>query len=263
MADQTPPDDPEDNDAIDAPEADLEDLPEGDDPDPEDEPDDAEPEPSPTDQRDDRQRGRDQPRRGNPEFGRLRRENRELRAERDRLAQQPRSQGPDPQVQARQQREQQDAAREQELILQGDTVGLARFYKDQASREINERVGRVEYHSADAADKSEFRAFIADNPAAASVRDEVEDRLAMARQQGMNPRRDALAKLILGERMLKRAGGAKTRQQRGADREQQRQRARPTGSRSDQGGGQPSGRQRQANDSHAALGARLDDSGEL
>lgn len=274
MADIPPPEDLDDDDldqpdaseheddreADDGPDADGGDLGED-----ADEPDGTGDEPPPS------QDTRDQPdrSRGNRQFGEMRRQNRELKRRLEQL-EQTRPQAPafdqNAEAERRRQQQQREADEEQQVVLTGDPAQIARFYNERSTRQVNERLGRTEFFTADNADRTAFERACDRFPAYDKVADEVEKRLGMARQQGMNPQRVALAKLIIGERYVERMPAAKNRQQKQADGEKRRQQARPSSARSDQGSGRASGNRgtgggRQSE--HEARARRLDDSGSL
>lgn len=195
------------------------------------------------------------PSRGNRQFGALRAENRELRERLDRL-ERGGSQRPDPNAEAeRQRREQQE---EENILLSGDVGKIAKFYSDRSARQAQAQITQVVSHVVDRGDKQDFRALCAENPAVAAIAADVEKQLVISRSQGLNPTREALAKYMLGERLLSRAKGAKTRQEKRAGVERQRQQARPGTSRSD-----VTSSGRRTRDTHADRGKRLDDSGLL
>jgi hypothetical protein len=145
---------------------------------------------------------------------------------------------------------------EERILLTQDPAQIAKFYSDRSERKSEQKLNQVIHHVVDTSDRTSFQGMCAANPLYASIADEVEKRLAVVRQQGMNPQRIALAHLILGERVAARGKGAKTRQERQAAGEQERQRGRSSTARSDVAGG---GRPRQ--DTHAARAKRLDESG--
>lgn len=267
MAERTPPEN--EGDDLDAPIDEERDEDTGSDLADDDAADEAEPEPDeggeddePSEQQTrDREPQRDERRetRGSRQFGKLREENRRLR---EQLYQRPPAQQPDQRA-ADEERRRREAEEDEQVYLTGDPRAISQHVANRTEQRINARVGRLEFFSADAADKAEFDRECGRNPMVDSVAQEVEERLSIARQQGHgNPSRIALAKLILGERVLSRAGKARGRQEAKASRERDRQRARPSSSRGDAGGGSPA-RRRGNEDTHAARARRLDESGEL
>lgn len=163
---------------------------------------------------------------------------------------------PDPAAAARQ--EQQEREAEERVLLTNDPAQISRFFAERETKKADQRLNGALFHMLDANDRSTFELAAQRNTALASVADEVEERLATARQQGMNPQRVAIARMILGERLEKRAGAAKTRQTTRATARNQRQVARPGNPRGDV---QTS--RRQSADTHAARAKRLDESGLL
>lgn len=102
--------------------------------------------------------------------------------------------------------------------------------------EMDRRLGGIELRSADREDKAEFRALCAEAPHYQAIRQEVEERLQKIRATGQNIPREALAKFIIGERAVERAGRAGSRQRKQAETRVERQTARPSGARSDVAG---------------------------
>ena len=163
---------------------------------------------------------------------------------------------PDPNAEAEARRR--EAEEDERVRLSGDPDLIARHAVGKVERKLSAQFSSVVSHVVDRSDKTDFQALCASNPAVAAVADAVEKQLVQSRAQGLNPTREALAKYILGERLLNRAKGAKTRQQRHADTEVRRQAARPGSSRSDVSS---SGRRKK--DSHEERAKRLDESGML
>lgn len=265
MAERTPP--PDDGDDLDQPAdeardeeigTDLADDPADDvdpDPEPDDEGDGADDEPSDDDPEPLRTEQPAGPR-GDRQFGRLRAENRRLR---DELAQQGRTPPPD-QSRAIEDRRRREAEEDERIALSGDPVAISQHFAARATATLSERLGRSEFFMADNADQAAFERQVQRQPMLAGLEDEVERRLGIARSQGMNPQRIALAKIVLADRILQRSGGAKTRQQRKGAAKVQRQQARPASARNDVGGGQ---RRSEGQNTQAARAKRLDESGQL
>lgn len=186
---------------------------------------------------------------------RAEREARELRERFERLESTV-AQRPDPNAAAEAARR--EAEEDERIVLSGDSGAIARHFAGKSEKRVTGQLNQVVGHVLDQADRTEFRAMCAENPALKAVADEVEKQLVKSRAQGLNPKREALAKYILGERLLERAKGAKTRQEKRAGTERQRQQARPGSGRSDVNS---SGRRR--GDSKEARAKRLDESGLL
>lgn len=193
--------------------------------------------------------------RGSRQFGEMRRELRETRRQLDELKRQ--RPAADPAARAEAERQAREA--EEAVLLTGDAGKIGKFYSDRAAQQIRSEVGAIAGHLADQADKTAFTTLANANSVYAAVADEVEERLANARAQGMNPQRIAIAHVLLGEKVAKRAGAARTRATKRAAVNNDRQRGRPGGGgRSDATTGRrPSG------DTHAKRGSRLDESGML
>lgn len=151
--------------------------------------------------------------------------------------------------------EERERQAEEHVLLTGDPGQIAKFYADRAQRQADAKLNTVLGHVVDTSDRTTFQTLCSSNPVYASISDEVEKRLADARRQGANPQRLALAHLILGERVANRTKGAKTRQERRAATERQRQAAKPGGARSDVAA------TRRKQDSQEARAKRLDESG--
>jgi hypothetical protein len=163
---------------------------------------------------------------------------------------------PDPLVQA--ELERRTKAEEEEVLVSGDPAKIAKFYSDRATRDSDQKFNRLAFGVADTADRTSFETLVATNKAYAAVADEVEERLAQARAQGMNPQRRALANMLIGERVAKRGGAARTRAETRAGKEIERQQARPGSPRGD-----VTPQRRQPRNTHEEIGKRLDDSGQL
>lgn len=152
-----------------------------------------------------------------------------------------------------------DAEEDERVILSGDAGAIARHFAQKSEKRVEAKLGAVVNHVVDAADKTEFRALCAEKPSLASVRDEVEEELAKSRAQGLNPKREYLAYIILGRRIASREKGARTRQEKRAGEERRRQQSRPGSARSDVSR-QPS---RGGSSEHEKRAKRLDESGLL
>lgn len=176
--------------------------------------------------------------RGNPEYGKLRAERREAREKADRLERelqelrqsQLRNQGPDAAEQRRQQREQELNAAREEPAKYWD-LRLKHQQED-----ADARINQIQFMAIDSADKTAFEALAYRNKAAASLRNEVEQRLADERRRGLNFPRETVLKFLLGERALKNGDAARTRQQNKADVTNRRETVKaPRAARSDTG----------------------------
>ena len=168
----------------------------------------------------------------------------------------PPQQRPDPAAEAERVRREQEE--DERVRLSGDPDLIARHAVGKVERRLSAQFNGVVSHVLDRSDKTDFLALCASNAAVAAVADAVEKQLVQSRAQGLNPTREALAKYIIGERIMSRAKGAKTRQEKTAAQGRERQRAKPGASRSDVNS---SGRPKR--DSQAERAKRLDESGML
>ena len=98
----------------------------------------------------------------------------------------------------------------------------------------NRQMAAMQARFADQTDKATFSSLAASNPLYKAVASEVETKLADLRRQGQNVDREALAKYLIGERVLKRGPKAAQQQRKAGQTNIQRQQARPSGGRSDQ-----------------------------
>lgn len=118
------------------------------------------------------------------------------------------------QVQGRQTQEQQRLEQER-LSLMPPEEKYEYLLKKQESN-FEARFGALQFQQADSGDRVAFESLCArqsdQGKALASVRDEVESRLAELRRNGGNTSREVLAKYILGERAYERAGRVKSKQ---------------------------------------------------
>lgn len=118
---------------------------------------------------------------------------------------------------------------------------------------IAAQLNGMAFRQADIDDKASFRELAADHPAIKAIAAEVEETLAQYRRNGNNPTREAVAKYLLGDRLLKRAPA----QQRRQVKDGQRRVAAQTTRRGTGGGGDVRRDGRPAADSLKAIEARL------
>jgi hypothetical protein len=163
---------------------------------------------------------------------------------------------PDPAAEA--ERARREREEDEQVKLSGDPDLIARHAVGKVEKRLSAQFNSVVHHVVDRADKTDFAALCAENPAVKAVAPDVEKQLVISRSQGLNPTREALAKFLIGERVLSRAKGAKTRQEKVAAQGRQRQQAKPGSARSDVNS---SGRRKQ--DSQEERARRLDESGQL
>lgn len=140
-----------------------------------------------------------------------------LRREFDEFRQQAqRNNGPDLMAERQRQRQTElDEARERDRINGTNSYTDVRLRQQQ--EDFDARINQIQFATADATDRSSFEALASRNPAVAGLRDEVEQRLAEERRRGFNFPRETVAKFLLGEKALKGAPAARTRQQNKAD----------------------------------------------
>ena len=174
--------------------------------------------------------GQAEVRRGNPEFGKLRARAREAEAKAKRLedallqrVEIPRNQGPDPALErARIRAAELETARET-ARLNGDPASVVSVTERHLREDFASEIQSLRFTTQDSADRSAFESLCARNPAVASLREEVDERLAQERRNGFNFPRETVAKFLLGERALKNGPRAKAAQQKRADVERTRQ----------------------------------------
>jgi hypothetical protein len=111
----------------------------------------------------------------------------------------------------------------------------------------------MEARSADRMDRAEFAGFSRGNPHAERLADRVEQTLAAARQQNMNPTRTAIYYLLLGQEVDQKRGGQVRQQQRAGARHVAAQTTQPGTPRSTVA----APRRRPAEDGMEAVEARL------
>lgn len=162
----------------------------------------------------------------------------------------------DPNAEAEARRREQEE--DERVRLSGDPDLIARHAVGKVEKRLSHQFNSVVSHVVDRSDKTDFLALCAENPAVKAVAADVEKQLVQSRAQGLNPTREALAKYIIGERIMNRSKGAKTRQERSAEPARRREQAKPGAARSDVNS---SGRPKR--DSQAERAKRLDESGML
>lgn len=184
------------------------------------------------------------------------RDNVELRERLEKLERQQQQPRIDPAAEA--ERKRREAEEDERIRLSGDPDLIANHAVSKVEKRLSAQFNGVVHHVVDRADKTDFQALCADNPAVKAVAADVEKQLVQSRAQGLNPTREALAKYIIGERVLSRSKGAKSRQEKRAAGERQRQQARPGSRRSDVNSSGRSGK-----DTQAERARRLDESGQM
>lgn len=160
--------------------------------------------------------------RGNRHFGELRRENRELRERLERIE---RSQS-QPQPQLPRETPQQRAER---LSLMGPAELAAEI-----DNSVNQRLMGVQLQVADTADRSAFQAILSRKPELQRYEAKVEAEVNRIRAQGqIAPARGIILEVLVGRAAINGVGRAKPRQEREAQRDKNRQQARPGSGRGD------------------------------
>jgi hypothetical protein len=123
-------------------------------------------------------------------------ENKRLRADFDRMIVQSRApapQAPDPYRQAEQQR--QEAER---LALMAPHEQAA-YYANQVEQRVQQRLMQTEVTTADRLDRHQYTLLTRSDPDARRLAQQVEDGLVLARQNGMNPTREAILNVLVGQ----------------------------------------------------------------
>lgn len=128
------------------------------------------------------------------------------------------------------------------------------YYRQQDRQELDRRFGQMQFQQAVATDKMGFQALCTAKPAYAAVADEVEKRIADEHAKGNFVSREALAKYVIGERMVERGTRAAPKQRKAADARVAQQTARPVSARGD-----VTGTRTRNDNSREARAARLKD----
>jgi len=108
----------------------------------------------------------------------------------------------------------------------------ARFNEAQAASQAH--LARMSAMMADQTDKATFSSLAAANPLYKRVASKVEEKLAELRRMGQNVDREALAKYVIGEEVLKRHSSTVPQQRKVAQQNIRRQASRPGSGRSDE-----------------------------
>lgn len=131
----------------------------------------------------------------------LKEENRRLRADFDRMLAQSRAPAPaapDPYRQAEMQR------LEAERLAMMAPHEQQAYHTQKVEQMVNERLLRAELTTADRLDRQNFAQLQRDEPAARRLAQEVEDGLILARQNNMNPTREAIYNVLIGQEVRNR-----------------------------------------------------------
>lgn len=140
-------------------------------------------------------------------------------------------------AQQRQQQYQEDPRLEAERLSAMSETEQLRYHLDKSNRLNEQRLNAMALHTADQNDRNAFRMRAQTDKRAAKYEPEVEQNLALARQNGMNPSRETIYFYLLGRKVAdaraKLGGGAPRKE---AAARVQRQATRPGNSSGDAGG---------------------------
>ena len=150
-------------------------------------------------------------------------ENRQLRAELDRL----RMQQPVPQPQADPYRAAEEARREAEQVALMAPHEVAAYYAQKAERTMQAQLARQSVETSDRIDRMMWSQIRSSEASARRLDSQVESYLAQARSQGMNPTREAIYNLLIGQEVRAKQGRQTEAQRRGAARRVASQTTRP------------------------------------
>lgn len=112
-------------------------------------------------------------------------------------------------------------------------AGRLEYLQREGEQRLTQRLNQIEFQSWDGTDKAAFQGMCARNPAVAALETEVEQRLTELRASGQNASRETVAKYLLGEKALAKAGRAKTAGRKRELEGRERQGARPVNGRGD------------------------------
>lgn len=128
------------------------------------------------------------------------------------------------------------AQREQEELRrleQMDPVERAEYIARSGEQRTNQRLDAISRQMADSTDRAEFAQACVANPALAKVKDEVETELTKLRAGNVNMPRGTLAAYLIGRKVLEKAPKARTRAEKRAAANLDRERTRPAAGASD------------------------------
>jgi hypothetical protein len=164
------------------------------------------------------------------DFGRLREERREANERAERLARE--NQELLARLNGRQTEETRRAEQERLSLMTADEK--LDYYRGQDRRELEQFKNTISFQLADSSDRQAFAHACDRSPALAAVSDDVERILAQERAAGRpGASREVIARYVIGDRALKNAGRAKSKQQKRATEQRERQTSRAAGARSD------------------------------
>ena len=128
---------------------------------------------------------------------------------------------------------QETPAQRNERLAMMEPEERLRYEFNEGNQALRNELAQIRFESQERSDRAEFEALCARTPAAARVRDQVEDRLAEMRRSGTTAPRATVLRYILGDRLLAGAGKAAGKARRTADTNLQRQTGRPGAARGD------------------------------
>jgi hypothetical protein len=164
---------------------------------------------------------------------RLKREEDENRRLRDQLLTQTRT--PPPQVDPYRRAE--EERQEAERVAQMMPHEQAQFYARRTEQNFQQQLMRQNLETRDLIDRQLFQSLCAQEPMANRLSTEVENTLNQARQQGMNPTREAIYNLLVGQEVRTRAKKQTEKQRKNGRAQIERQTTQPGGTRSTAAGG--------------------------
>jgi hypothetical protein len=180
---------------------------------------------------------------------RLKQESEENRRLRDQLltqTRQPAAPPPDPYRRVEEERQ------EAERVAQMMPHEQAAYYARKTEQQFSQQLMRQNLETRDLFDRQIYQSLCAQEPMAQRLANEVENTLAQARNQGMNPTREAIYNLLVGQEVRNRAKKQTDRQRKNGQARIAAQTTQPGGSRSTAAGGR-----RAAADPDAGLEDRL------
>jgi hypothetical protein len=143
---------------------------------------------------------------------------------------------------------------ELERVAQLSYDEQARYWGQRAEQRTQQAILRQSLETKDMLDRMSFQQLQNMEPAARRLAKDVEDGLALARSRGMNPSREEIYNLLLGQELRRKSQSQTEKQRRAGQQRVASQQVRPQGAASSVGGGP---RDRRAGNTDAELDARL------
>lgn len=143
---------------------------------------------------------------------------------------------------------------ELERVAQLSYDEQARYWGQRAEQRTQHALLRQGLETRDMMDRMEFRQLQQTEPAARRLADDVEAGLAAARSRGMNPSREEIYNLLLGQELRRKSQSQTEKQRKAAQQRVASQQVRPQSTASTTGGGP---RDRRGGNTDADLDARL------